>query len=185
MEQKNKNMEEKQEIKSLNNSNIIKNEKLNKTKMKQNVNNYEDLDYNKLKLITKIPQYGFNIIELQDGRIAFLNGEFMEDQFLYIFNLKNNNNNCDTKYNLNTKDSQHIKMFLLEDGNIIIYSDRSIRLIKILEKNIEILKSIIVAFGVFYIDKLDNGIIVGHNGGSFHFTLEFYSYKKGNLEFQK
>ena len=38
---------------------------------------------------------------------------------------------------------------------------------------------------MFYIDKLDNGIIVGHNGGSFHFTLEFYSYKNGNLEFQK
>ena len=79
-------MEENQEIKSLNNSNIIKNENLNKTKTKQNVNNYEDLDYS--KYITKIPQYGFNIIELQDGRIAFLNGEFMEDQFLYIFNLK-------------------------------------------------------------------------------------------------
>ena len=76
-------------------------------------------------------------------------------------------------------------MFLFEDGNIIIYSDGSIRLIIILEKNIEILKSIIVAFGVFYIDKLDNGIIVGHNGGSFHTILKLYSYKNGNLEFQK
>ena len=76
-------------------------------------------------------------------------------------------------------------MFLLEDGNIILFSDYSIKLIKVLDKNIEILQSIRVGIFNEGILKLDNGIIVNYNRTLGQLTLNLYSYKNGKLVFQK
>jgi hypothetical protein len=71
-------------------------------------------------------------------------------------------------------------IFLLEDGNIIIPGN-SIKLIKIFEKNIEIIQ-IIESFDK--IINLDNGMLVKYGISSYN-TFQFYSYENNKLIFQK
>ena len=164
------------------NNNIAKNENLNtieNNEYKKNVDNYENLDYGNLKLITKIEYKDdcYNLIELKDGRFALIIRKFQKDKYLCVYNLKNNNN-CDISFNLNDMNSENI--FLLEDGNVII-SGNSIKLIKIFEKNIEIIQ-IIESFDE--IINLDNGMLVKYGISSSN-TFQFYSYENNKLISQK
>ena len=147
-------------------------------KEEQIINNFKNK-----KLITEFEikcEYIHDLIELQDGRISILKETREENEdyyYLSVYNI-NKNNNCDIDVKI---DERLFNIIQLDDGKIIISCGRSIKLIQLFDKTIEIIQK--EEDSKIYISKLDNGIIANYNKDGK--TLRIYSYENDKLIFQK
>ena len=113
---------------------------------------------------------------LEDGRIAMLGHN---KYILYIINLKDNK--CDINAYLGNVDSCYLgKLFQMGDGNLIAARNNDIQIIKLKEKEIEIIYSKhLDNYSNFF--KFSKEIIIY----KFDYNLFFYRYNNGNINFEE
>ena len=165
------------------NDNKIKSEDIQIEKDENNINKkdeiYKTIDIENMKVQTSFEIKMTEIInKLKDGRMAIIScGNF------YVFNL-NNKNNCDIKIDLDIGCIP--KMDILSDGNLLIQGREIKKIIKVNEKDIEIIETIKVKEYDNYFYILSNNNILKYNSfrhDSEHYVtyLYFYFYKNNSI----
>ena len=129
-------------------------------------NNYKNFIIGNVKELAYIESkrdiffYSYLMV-LKDGRILLLECDYnkTKNHILSVYNLNTNKKDMCLRYY--DESYSDIEMILMHDGNIILYDYyNGIRILKIKEKNIEIIKTDIKKGNIYKIPNCDNTIIV-------------------------
>ena len=161
-----------------NDSNLIKiSGNLNEQK-EQILDNYDSVKISQMIELCNIEiKNGFlSFLLLEDGRIAMLGHK---KNILYIINLKDNK--CDINSYLGKVDTDYKgKLFQMDDGNLIVARNYDIQIIKLKDKEIEIIYSKHLQYDTKFF-KFSKEIIIY----KFDYAFYFYRYNNGNINLEE